>query len=134
MKKILLLGLLPSVVDLSQIPGLTEEKLASGLAAQEKSLRDLGFDARWCLLDLGETAEAVVRATLAASAYDVILIGAGVRTIPAYFTLFERLINVVHEHAPRAKICFNTRPDDTRESVLRWIEAPASVTTTATTA
>lgn len=69
MKKILLLGLLPSVVDLSQMPGLTE---------------------------------------------------------------VERLVNVVHEHAPRAKICFNTRPDDTRESVLRWIEAPATATTATT--
>ena len=28
---------------------------------------------------------------------------------------------VVHVHAPKAKLCFNTKPDDTRESVLRWI-------------
>jgi len=29
----------------------------------------------------------------------------------------------VHEHAANAKICFNTKPEDTREAVLRWIPA-----------
>ena len=71
MKKILLLGLLPSVVDMSLFPGLTEQKLAHGLAAQEKSLCDLGFDAKWCLVDRGETAGSVVQATLAASQYEL---------------------------------------------------------------
>jgi hypothetical protein len=125
MKKILLLGLLPSVVDLPSFPGLTEEKLAAGLAAQEKSLCDLGFDAKWCLFDRGATAGAVVEAVLAASSYGVILIGAGVRTVPALLPLFEQLVNIVHEHAPGAKICFNTRPEDTQEAVLRWIAAPS---------
>jgi hypothetical protein len=35
--------------------------------------------------------------------------------------LFERLVNAVHEHAPRARLCFNTRPDDTAEAVKRWV-------------
>jgi hypothetical protein len=125
MKRILLLGLLPSVVDFASIPGLTEEKLDASLKAQEKGLRDLGFDASWCLVDLGATAEAAARAALEAGPWDVVLIGAGVRTLPAQFALFEKLINVVHEHAPKARICFNTRPDDTQEAVLRWIAAPA---------
>ena len=125
MKRVLLLGLLPSVVDFSSIPDLTEEKLDASLKAQEKSLRDLGFDARWCLVDLGATAEAAARDALSAGPWDVILIGAGVRAMPAQFALFEKLINVVHEHAPKARICFNTRPDDTTEAVLRWIDAGA---------
>lgn len=129
MKKVLLLGLLPSVVDFSSFPDLTEEKLAMGLKAQEKSLCDLGFDARWCLFDRGETAGAVVQAALQATPYDVVLIGAGVRTAPAHVALFEQLINIVHEHAPQARICFNTRPDDTQQAVLRWIAAPTSTNT-----
>ncbi|MDP3278668.1 MAG: hypothetical protein Q8Q09_25990 [Deltaproteobacteria bacterium] len=128
MKRVVLIGLLPSVVDLSAFPGLTPEKLGASLAREEQSLRDLGFDARWCLTDLGETAEAVLRATLDEKPCDVVLIGAGVRASAAHFLLFEKLVNVVHERAPQAKICFNTRPDDTREAVLRWIEAPASAT------
>jgi hypothetical protein len=125
-KVILLLGLLPSVVDLSRFPGLTVEKLSAGLEAQEKSLCDLGFDAKWCLTDLGATAGAVVKAALMARSHDVVLIGAGIRTVADYLPLFEQLINIVHEHAPAAKICFNTRPDDTQESVLRWIAAPSA--------
>ena len=70
----------------------------------------------------------MVKATLEAGEYDVILIGAGVRTVPAYFALFEQLVNIVHEHAPRARICFNTRPDDSQEAVLRWIAAPSKAT------
>jgi hypothetical protein len=121
MKKILMVGLLPHVVDFSTIPGLDEEKLTAGLQASEKELCDLGFDAKWCLTDRGETAEAVVRAELVAKEYDVVLIGAGVRTIPQHFALFEKLVNLVHEHAKTAKICFNTTPSDTKASVLRWI-------------
>lgn len=124
-KKILMLGLHPDVVDFTELPGLSHQKLTHSLKMQEKSLNDLGFDARWCLVDLGETAEAVVTAALTSQPYDVVLIGAGVRTIPARFALFEKLINLVHELAPKSKICFNTNPDDTREAVLRWVAAPA---------
>jgi hypothetical protein len=126
MNQILLIGLEPTLVDFSSMPDLDAAKVSQGLRAQQQHLRDLGFDAAWCLTDLGATAEAVVRAALAATPYDVVLIGAGIRALPANFSLFERLINVVHEGAPRAKICFNTRPDDTQEAVLRWIAPPAT--------
>jgi hypothetical protein len=126
MNRILLIGIEPTLVDFSSMPDLDAAKVSQGLRTQQQRLRDLGFDAAWCLTDLGATAEAVVRAALAAKPYDVVLIGAGIRVLPANFSLFERLINVVHEGAPRAKICFNTRPDDTQEAVLRWIAPPAT--------
>jgi hypothetical protein len=125
MPRVVLLGLLPSVVPASSRPGMTEEQLAERLEGEERKLRALGFDARWCLLDLGETAEAVATAALTSGRPDVVLIGAGVRAIPERLALFEKLVNVVHAHAPGAKICFNTRPDDTTEAVLRWIAAPS---------
>jgi hypothetical protein len=34
-------------------------------------------------------------------------------------------VNLIHQHAHDAKICFNTRPDDTVEAVLRWLAPPA---------
>jgi len=125
MNRILLIGIEPTLVDFSSMPDLDAAKVSQGLRVQQQRLRDLGLDAAWCLTDLGATAEAVVRAALAATPYDVVLIGAGIRMVPANFSLFERLINVVHEGAPRAKICFNTRPDDSQEAVLRWISPPA---------
>ena len=123
--KIFLIGLDPAVVDFSAFPSLNYEKLSASLTAQQQGLLDMGFDAGWCLVDRGETAESVVRAALSAKQYDVVLIGAGVRTSPAHFLLFERLINIVHEHAPKSKICFNTNPDDTKDAVLRWLAAPS---------
>ena len=52
--------------------------------------------------------------------YDYVLIGAGVRTVPEHFIVLERLVNAVHESAPKARICFNTNPNDTAEAVQRW--------------
>lgn len=120
-KKVLLIGLHPSVVDFSAFPGLDATKLWAGLNASEAQLQELGYDAKWCLTDLGETAESVVLERLQSQEYDCILIGAGVRTAASQFLLFEKLINLIHEHAPRTKICFNTRPTDTAEAVQRWV-------------
>ena len=53
--------------------------------------------------------------------FDCVLIGAGIRTIPPMFLLFEKLVNAVHEGAPHAKICFNTVPEDSAASVQRWV-------------
>jgi len=121
-KKVLMLGLDPKVVDYSHLAvKLDEPTLRAGLAADEKRLRGLGYDAKWLLLDRGETAEAVVAAALKETTFDCVLVGAGIRTIPPMFLLFEKLINVVHEGAPRAKICFNTVPEDSAVSVQRWV-------------
>jgi isocitrate lyase len=42
--------------------------------------------------------------------HDFIVIGAGLRTLPAMAEQFERLMNVVHEQAPNAKLAFNSQP------------------------
>jgi hypothetical protein len=50
------------------------------------------------------------------------MIGAGLRIVPPYFLLFEKLINVIHQRAPAStKLCFNTSPTDTAEAVRRWV-------------
>jgi hypothetical protein len=121
-KKVLMLGLDPKVVDYSHLAvKLDEAALRAGLAADEKRLRELGYDAKWLLVDRGETAEAVVAAALKEKTFDCVLVGAGIRTIPPMFSLFEKLINVVHAGAPHAKICFNTVPEDSAVAVQRWV-------------
>ncbi len=120
-KSVLVIGFEPTLLDYSTIPGLDAAKVMAGLKADETHLQNLGYEVELCLHDLGETAEAVVRDRLRQKQFDCIVIGAGVRTIPKYLILFEKLINVVHEHAPRAKLCFNTKPSDTAEAVQRWI-------------
>ncbi len=125
-KRVLVIGLDPALIDFSDpnyaaFPGMTAAKVLAGLTAAEEGLKALGYDAHHCLTDFGQTAAAVVTAQLERQQFDCILIGAGVRAVPSNFILFEKLINVVHEHAPRAKICFNTNPSDTLEALRRWI-------------
>ena len=125
-KSVLLIGLDPALLDFSRpayaaFPGMTAEKVLAGVQGDQARLRGLGYEAEVCLTDLGETAESVVRAALAARPYACVMIGAGVRVIADHFLLFEQLVNAVHEAAPQARICFNTRPDDTAAAVQRWI-------------
>ena len=35
--------------------------------------------------------------------------------------LFERIVTLVHEAAPGARLCFNSSPPSTLEAVLRWV-------------
>jgi hypothetical protein len=121
-KSVLNIGLHPDVVNYSMFPGMTKEKLSQGLDAQKAALEKLGFDVTMCLIDLGETAEKVASAALRSRSYDAVEIGAGVRTPPPHLMLFEKIVNLVHELAPGAKICFNSRPEDTADAFLRWVK------------
>jgi hypothetical protein len=123
-KSVLVIGLDPELIDFSQLgyaPGMNTTKVLAGLKSSEAELAGLGYSVELCLTDFGETAEAVVQARLRQKRFDCVLIGAGLRANPSNFILFERLINVVHEHGPQAKICFNTLPSDTAAAVKRWL-------------
>ena len=120
-KSVLIIGFEPTLVDYATIPDLDAAKVTAAINADETRLRGLGYEVKLCLIDLGETAEAFVIDRLKREQFNCIVIGAGVRTIPKYFILFEKLINAVHEHAPQAKLCFNTKPSDTAEAVQRWL-------------
>ncbi len=121
-KNVMSIGLHPDVVNYALFPGLTKEKLTQDLKAQEEELQKSGFATTFCLIDLGETAEQVARAALREKTFDAVVIGAGVRVPPPHLGLFEKIVNVIHELAPNAKICFNTRADDTAEAILRWVK------------
>lgn len=125
-KRILVVGLDPAVIDFSapffaDKPWINAEVIHAGVAHDLEALAGHGHEAKSCMIDTGETAEAVMAAALAAQPYDVVVFGAGVRNNPEHLLLFERLINRVHRDAPEARIAFNTRPDDTAEAALRWV-------------
>ena len=122
-KTVLAIGLDPVFVDFAAIPQFTPDMFRGFIDAQLDRLRDLGFDVVSCLIDTGETAEAVTMATLRSTRFDCVVIGAGLRLPPERLMLFEKIINLVHALAPHARICFNTTPADTAEAVQRWIEA-----------
>jgi len=120
-----IVGLQPSLIDFADpayaaFPGMTGAKVMQGLEKDVAQLVSLGYDATLCLVDFGETAERILRERLQEKSFDCVLLGAGVRLIAQNTKLFEKLINVVHESAPKAKLCFNTGPTDSAEAVERW--------------
>jgi hypothetical protein len=56
--------------------------------------------------------EELTKQALGKAPYDVIVVGAGLQTLPPMALQFERLMNVLHQHAPKAKLGFNTQPGD----------------------
>ena len=122
--RVLLVGLDPDIVDYakSPVPGLTAEKVRAAVEADTAKLTTLGYRVKSLYVDDGNSAETVLTDELATGGYDCIMIGAGLRVVPPYFLLFEKLINVVHRHAPAStRLCFNSNPTDTAEAVMRWV-------------
>src|SRR5262245_26729989 len=110
-KTVLIVGLDPALIDFSQPgypPGMTAEKVMAGVRSSEDELTRLGYRVHICYTDFGETASTVLQSELDQTRFNCVMIGAGVRSVPSNFLLFEKLVNVVHEHAPQARICFNT--------------------------
>jgi hypothetical protein len=123
-KSVLVVGLDPDLIDFSKPgypPGMNAAKVWAGMKSSEEELTGLGYSVKTCLTDFGDTAETVVQDQLKQKRFDCVLIGAGVRTNPSNFLLFEKLVNVVHEHAPHARLCFNQLPQDIAQAVQRWL-------------
>jgi len=122
--RVLLVGLEPDIVDYSKspVPGLTAAKVRAAVKADSAKLESLGYSVKSLYVDDGKTAEAALTKALASGGFDCIMIGAGLRIVPPYFLLFEKLINIIHRHAPTStKLCFNTNPADTADAVQRWV-------------
>ena len=122
-KAVLAIGLDPVFADLSAFPQFTPELVRQYIDAQIERIRALGYDVESCLVDRGETAEAVIEAALRSRRFDCVVIGAGLREPPENLLLFEKVLNLIHALAPTAKIAFNTTPADTAEAVQRWVSA-----------
>jgi hypothetical protein len=120
-KNVLLVGWNPDVVDYRKWPELTPEKLRAGLEGDRDKMNTLGYDAKLGLITDAVSASDNLITFLGEKEYDCVLIGAGVRTVDDYIILFEKLVNIVHQHAPQAKICFNTGPSDSLDAVKRWV-------------
>jgi hypothetical protein len=120
-KKVLAIGIDPVYVDFTAMPQFTPAMFQSYIDAQLDRVREAGFDVVSCLIDLGDTAEAVATRVLKTEKFDCVLIGARLRQPGERLILFEKIINLVHGLAPEARICFNTTPADSAEAVRRWI-------------
>jgi hypothetical protein len=124
MKRVLLVGYDPETVDFSDpaLPaGMSVEKVRAGIAIALKQFADRGWEGEVGFIRPDETAGPEVERQLAATRYDCVVIGAGVRLPPLRLAVFEAVINAVHKAAPDTAIAFNTRPEDSADAAARWL-------------
>lgn len=114
----------PFTLDFSMpgfLPGMTAEKVETGINADLEKLNATGYDAKKFWIDNGDTDQNKLVNELNTTKFDGIVIGAGIRIPPSNFILLEKILNAVHENATNSKIIFNTSPIDTFESIKRWL-------------
>jgi hypothetical protein len=123
MTKILTIGLHPGTIDYTAFPGLDEARLTARVEQGEAALRAAGLDTVSCLVAADpDEAEKTLRARLPEGPFGLAMIGGGVRMLPQYTLLFERLINVLVETSPGIRFCFNTSPETTIDAIRRSVQ------------
>src|SRR5579862_8308759 len=113
---VLAIGIDPEFADPDAVNGFAPDVVQTYIDAQLAQVRAEGYDVINCLIDPADTGSGAVAAALKSNRFDCIMIGAGLRIPARHLLLFERVINLVHAHAPNAAICFNTRPADSADA------------------
>jgi hypothetical protein len=123
-RSVLIIGEDPALIDFDapDAPeGMSARKVMDGLNGSVARLEAAGHDAALLLTKDADTVGDQVHEALAGGVPDVIVIGAGLRTLPPMADQFEQLMNVLHAEAPDAKLAFNSAPDDSDKAALRWL-------------
>ena len=123
MTRILLIGIKPEAVDLSDpdLPAdLTHEKIAAGIEATLADMRGRGWEPGFCSILTDDSVEGAIAECLA-ERWDCVVIGGGIRIPKSGLHLFERVINAVRKGSPGTPIAFNTTPNDSADAAARWL-------------
>ncbi|MHC6175538.1 hypothetical protein [Glutamicibacter sp. X7] len=121
--RVLQVGMDPAVIDFSPWPGQDADHLRARINDAATLLQTNGFDVTVCLLSDGpDDVEPTLKTFLAGARFDVVEVGAGVRTSTEFTAIFERVINVVNALQPGTLFCFNDSPETTLEAIRRVLE------------
>lgn len=123
-KSVLIIGEDPALIDFDAADApkdMSAEKVMAGLNGSVERLQAAGHEAELLLTQDAADIETQVDRAVEGRNYDVIVIGAGLRTLPKMSEQFERLMNVLRERSPKSKLAFNSRPDDSDTAALRWL-------------
>ena len=124
MTRVLFVGQTPETVDFSDPslpPGFDAAKIQAGIDIAKTMMTERGWNGDLCMIAPDDSGIAMLTAQLADATYDCIVIGGGVRIPPKSLLFFEKVVNAIHQGAPKAAIAFNTHPQDTAEAAARWI-------------
>ncbi|WP_084958122.1 hypothetical protein [Thermoactinospora rubra] len=114
--RVLVIGLDPA-----KIQGWDPEPVQAAIARGRARFDDHGIEADWCLVALDENPEEAIVEALTRKDYACVVIGGGIRTYEPLLELFEKVVNLVRQHAPDAAIAFNSSPEDCADAALRWL-------------
>lgn len=116
MARVLVIGLDPA-----KIQGWDPEPVQAAIARGQARFDDQGIEADLCLVALDENPEGAIVDALSHKDYACVVIGGGIRKHEPLLEFFEKVVNLVRQHAPDAAIAFNSSPDDTADAALRWL-------------
>ena len=123
-KAVLIIGKNSTLIDFDAPDApkdMSADKVMAGLSGSVDRLRAAEHDAELLLTTDNGPVDEQVAGALSRASYDVIVVGAGLRTVPPMADKFERIINALRQLAPRAKFAFNAQPDDSDTAALRWL-------------
>ncbi|MCM2420962.1 hypothetical protein [Streptomyces sp. RKAG293] len=103
------------------VPGMDGGALRALLDKELARFGDHAIDASMALIAPDASAESMVVAALSERAWDVVVIGGGIRKPEPLLTFFEQVVNLVRLHAPGAAIAFNASGGDSVEAAQRWL-------------
>uniref|UniRef100_A0AAU3GRH6 Uncharacterized protein n=1 Tax=Streptomyces sp. NBC_01401 TaxID=2903854 RepID=A0AAU3GRH6_9ACTN len=116
---------MPSVLvvgyDPQAIPGADGEGLRAALDEELARFAEHDIDAAMALVVFDESAKPTLVASLTERAWDVVVVGGGIRKTEQLLPLFEEVVNLIRRHAPQAAIAFNTSGGDSVETAQRWL-------------
>ena len=108
-------------------------KRAEVAAAMQERLRRAGYDATNFAIDDSPEGDALLVGELRSGTYVAVMIGsfingqhAEVPATPQTTAWFNRLLNLIHEHAPGVKIVLVRKPSEVVEAVDAVLNAPRS--------
>ncbi|MEV7025546.1 hypothetical protein [Kitasatospora sp. NPDC093558] len=116
MPSVLILGIDPHAV-----PGMDGAAIRAALDQELARFGEHAIDASMALIALDESAEATMVTALSEREWDVVVIGGGIRKPEPLLSLFEQVVNLIRQHAPKAAIAFNTSGADSVEAAKRWL-------------
>jgi predicted NBD/HSP70 family sugar kinase len=116
MPSVLVLGIDPHAV-----PGLDGDAWRAVLDQELARFGEHAIDAAMTLVALDESAGPAIVTALTRLAWDVVVIGGGIRKPEPLLEFFEQVVNLVRQHAPGAAIAFNTTGGDSVEAARRWL-------------
>jgi hypothetical protein len=115
-ERVLVVGLDPA-----KIQGWDPEPVQAAIARGQARFDDHGIEADWCLLAPDENPEGAIVEALTRKDYVCVVIGGGIRKHEPLVEVFEKVVNLVRQHAPDAAIAFNSSPEDCADAALRWL-------------